>query len=373
MTKNNRNLLTTRGSKQKGMILILPIFLIIFFFIYDIYNKNLSSTKFLLSKGKIIGVDTNSFQIFLLSIKNGKIVRREIPISIKEEDLHLIEEEKNNSDKKREEKILKRLVSLNLVGSISVSSTGEKITIPIEFQTPYYKKFSREIGYKKFYALVIYFLKNKKVKPLITTKNYIFLPSWSPDDRKIVYLEEKAQFRKYNLNILYIDRNYKVVKIKKIMDGVRRCYPCWLSDSKRVLVVAEDGGIYMIDLERKQKRKIVEGYSVCCLPGDKKIVFANRKNIYVADINGKNKEILIRHFTSGYIGAGVNLQCSPDGKLIAYNGEPFFTFSWFSFSGVVTNLIISPLSKEKLLCKKLKILQDYDLYRFRWVSSLKIN
>lgn len=305
--------------------------------------------------GKIIYLNSD-FSITSISFTNHKIRKETI-------DLGYTSAKKINFPKGIR-------IQYSILPSISVFPKNDLVIYPRECEINIYKKFSRKIESKTYYEFVLHSMKNKKERVIFQEDKVIFMPSVSPDGKKIAYLEEKIQFREYILKVLYLNEKYRVVKKEKFIDNGSESYPCWLPDSKHLLIPSCNNKIYLIDLEKKNKKEIAEGYSVCCSPDGKKIAFASGKNIYIADIYGRNKKLIVRHFTFFEIGNFSNLQWSPDGKYIAYNGDPLLTLFLFSYSGRPTNLIVCPVERKSIFFRKFVVLKDYTAHFFRWIKDL---
>jgi Tol biopolymer transport system component len=154
--------------------------------------------------------------------------------------------------------------------------------------------------------------------------------SWAPDGSKITFLTKKNEYSG-ELFVSSLDGS-NIRKVTDIPISVNR--PSWMPDSKKIVFSSENGVIFSINYDGTDKKVIIKGLAPSVSPDGKKIAFRDMRNIYLCDIDGKNKKILVWNydrviFRSSYPRGGypTEFAWSPDNKYLLYSRSTWGIFS----------------------------------------------
>jgi len=180
-------------------------------------------------------------------------------------------------------------------------------------------------------------LSTGEVKRLTQNDTYDGLPSFSPDDRQIIFVSDRPGGRSsiYRLNLK--SKETESISLKKSWDEkiglIRRprgmvlpyC-PSFSPDGKKILLHAGWGtrGVFLLEPDGKNWRRLTNRKEDCFFPSfsfdGKRIVFVSsdseQEDLYIMDANGSNQTRLT------YDGGTKRYPSfSPDGKSIIFAGE----------------------------------------------------
>ncbi len=184
----------------------------------------------------------------------------------------------------------------------------------------------------ELYSLII--LKNKKeifneyevVYRSEPTKKTLGMLSWSPDGKKLLFFSSDLYNSGFpagrfesSINVFYLDTRttQEIVTLK----GIEEVVPSWSRDGKYVYfsiwsLEAEHSQVERCDIESKRLDILTNGAAPSCSPTEDIMLFSDHKNIYISDLEGQNKKILIKDYSTHIL--FTNIVWAPDGKSFLY-------------------------------------------------------
>jgi TolB protein len=148
----------------------------------------------------------------------------------------------------------------------------------------------------------------------------------SPDCKKVAFCLTNYdvmmdKYTSYDVAVLDIDTG----KIKNLTNNKKddsSYLPYWSPDAKKIVFMRMSGPDYVEEIcimnsDGSNVRKIVEGWPLDWSPDGRIIVFSKKNTIYTMDTNGENVKVIIDGM--GFI---PHLRYSPDGKRIAFYTQP---------------------------------------------------
>ena len=148
-------------------------------------------------------------------------------------------------------------------------------------------------------------------------------PAWSPDGKWIAFASNREGDRPGNYDIYKMDANGENLQ-RLTNEGRYNSAPAWSPDSSSIAFYSirnDDSGIYVMDTDGRNLRKLDTGISPSWSPDGKRITYYNlvwkgRSGIFVMDAKGKNSRRVSPVETWSE-----NPAWSPDGRWIAYQSE----------------------------------------------------
>ncbi|MFA5199675.1 MAG: hypothetical protein WC442_02025 [Candidatus Omnitrophota bacterium] len=171
---------------------------------------------------------------------------------------------------------------------------------------------------------------------------YLLSPSFSPDGKKIAFvLRNSQQGGRGGLYSLEVDTPNVIDLISNILPGPAQL--SWTPDSKGILFSSEElfskslgpgiraevdrGGIYIVNINDKSYRKVVEIANQPSLsPDGKRLAYEGEKGYYLGELTSDgylyNSQLIIpyKKLFIGY-GGSFPIRWSPDGKYLVYAKE----------------------------------------------------
>jgi len=238
-------------------------------------------------------------------------------------------------------------IFLGLTGKGNVRFTEIDGTFLKRFRLKYFPALSRDSTYLAFigdnlikeeekshslYTLVI--LENKKglfkeynvIYQADPVKETLGMLNWSPDGTKLVLFSSKGFNSGFpvggfesSLKILDLESKsfFEILKIKNVDEST----PSWSRDGKFIYFSVwnqskGESEVVKCNVETKQLGTLTEGAAPSCSPTSNILLFSDNKNIYQADLDGKNKRILIKDYRA--ISLFTPIVWAPDGKSFLY-------------------------------------------------------
>ncbi len=206
---------------------------------------------------------------------------------------------------------------------------------------------SRTADNKTEYRLQVADTDGFNSQTLLTSKQPIMSPAWSPDSTKIAYVSFESGQSAIYIHDISTGKREKVASYKGINGA-----PAWSPDGTQLaLTLSKDGNpnIYILNLQTRQLTRITHHWSIdteaTWMPDGKSLVFTSSRSgkpqIYQVELSNLS-QVKRLTFEGDY---NANASVSPDGKVIAFvhgEGNNFRIAVLFLDTGVMQILTDGP-------------------------------
>ena len=264
-----------------------------------------------------------------------------------------------------------KIARMGLKGKFTYEAWGKAVKI-LDLETGKYKRiYVGEKAYdpevspdgKKIAYVTIgegYFLKmfniKTKAKKSFGNKICARCPRWSPDGKKIVFFSNRLEIGG-PMGLYILDAESGKEELITDADNEPDSWGSWSPDGKKIIFCKYGRGNFVIDVSSKKISSLVcsEKFTrdPCFSPDGSKIAYYSvdngRNNIFIVDIDGKNKKKLTNCSRETVYGC-VSPRWTQDGRKIIYCKHPMDYFPLFQSISYL--YVMNPDGTDKIKIKK---------------------